>query len=285
LPPRFDPSALRRAIDNYNSAVRRYNTEVQRQRARTRQAIETYNREVRVHNARVEANRRRLRTALQNLGSSRVVVHTTTYYQSVTSLHQAYEWVEETAEGTWLRGREDILDQAQQETRNSVELAQALDAPPPGPPALPAIDRAVEMALIGFDPELAARWRGAVFSISPSNPDAARHFSASAREILTEIVERRVSDRDVLAMYPGAPRNRDGRPTRRARIAYSLVRAGRASDALAAFADADLANVIELFGLFNIGTHERAGYYDLRHLDLIRRRVEEAVTFLHSILL
>jgi hypothetical protein len=285
MPRRFDPNKLRRAINDYNSAVRRHNANVQRQRTNFRRAVDNYNREVRAHNTRVASVQRQLRQQVQRLAATRVVVRSTVYYRSVTTLHQRYEEVERAAPGTWLEERDDLLDLAQRETSNSLELASSMDVPETAnSTGTPSPDPGVDAALLSISTDLAARWRGALFSLDSRNPDAARHFSASSREILTEIVDREASDSDVLAHDPNAPRAHDGRPTRRARLAFCLMRSGRASDSLAAFADADVDNVVELFEVFNAGTHGVAGQYDLRHLSLIKRRVEGAITFLHSIL-
>jgi hypothetical protein len=62
------------------------------------------------------------------------------------------------------------------------------------------------------------------------------------------------------------------------------MRAGQASDELAAFADADVVEVIELFKVFNDGTHGEAAVFNHEHLRLIRARVEGAITFLHALL-
>ena len=284
MPRRYDPAKLRRAVSNYNSAVRRYNAGVQRQRTQMRRAIDSYNRDARADNARVAANQRALRAQIQRLSTARIVVRSATYYRSVTSLHETYETVERSAPGTWLEEREDILDLAQQETENSLALATVFDRDSEQDSPLQPADPEVEGYLRSFSDDLAARWQGALFALNPRNPDAARHFSSSSREILTRIIEEEARDDDVLSYDPSSALTGDGRPTRRARLAYCLVRAGKVSDSLAAFADADIANVIELFEVFNDGTHGQAGLYDLSHLGLIQGRVEGAIAFLHSAL-
>jgi hypothetical protein len=274
-----------RAIDDYNRAVRQHNAQARQQQSRYRQAVSNYNREVRAFNARVAANQRRLRADLVRLSRTRIVATSVTYYRSVTTLHDSYETVESSAPGTWLEHREDILDLAQQETSRSLAIAQAAEADGAEPiPDANQVDPRIDGLLRSISPELGDRWQGAIFAVSPRNPDAARHFSTSSREILATIIEREATDDEVFAADPLAQRGSDGRPTRRARLAFCLARAGRASDPLAAFADADVGNVIELFRVFNDGTHGSAGIYDLGYLRLIRERVEGAIEFLHSIL-
>lgn len=270
------------AIDAYNRTARKHNAEVRRQHDRFRRAVGGYNRGVRVHNARVEERRRVLRAALQRLSAGRVAVRSTTYFRSVATLHEAYEAVERAAPGSWMESREDILDLAQQEAANSLALADAVEGAP-SDALYEQGDPDVERRLSEFSQDLASRWRGALYSLHPLNPDAARHFSASSREILVRIIEGEAPDEEVLASNPAAPLV-DGKPTRRARLAHCLVRAGRSSDPLVAFADSDVDEVVELFKVFNDGTHGVAGVFDMNHLSLIRRRVEGAVTFLHSIL-
>jgi hypothetical protein len=47
--------------------------------------------------------------------------------------------------------------------------------------------------------------------------------------------------------------------------------------------DDDLENVIELFRDFNDGTHGSAGRFDLPQLAAIKKRVEDAILFLHRV--
>ena len=77
--------------------------------------------------------------------------------------------------------------------------------------------------------------------------------------------------------------NNGGVAHRRARIRLCLVRSGRYSPEVHDFVDADLENVVELFGEFNGGTHGSAGHYSIGHLQTIKQRVEDALLFLHDI--
>ena len=49
------------------------------------------------------------------------------------------------------------------------------------------------------------------------------------------------------------------------------------------FVDKDIDNIIELFGVFNEGTHGEAGKFDLPKLVSLKRRVEGAIVFVTSI--
>lgn len=265
----------KQAIDKYNQAVRQHNAKVKR-------AIDDYNREVRAHNARVAANRQRLQSAVRQLQSSSAPSSRfVTFRTSVESVHTSYSRLETAVANTALDPRtEYLVDLSEREAANSVVVAGSLlgtAGTAEQPEVLDHEDIVSELSSIS--PDLENRWRGAVFSLSPGNPDAARHFCASAREIFVRILELSAPEEAVSAANPAAPRTPDGRITRRARLSYLLLKQGIRVDALASFADADLDNVMELFRVFNDGTHGDAGTFSHSQLLGIRRRVENALQF------
>lgn len=269
----------KQAIDKYNQAVRQHNAKVKR-------AIDDYNREVRAHNARVTANRQRLQSAVRRLQAPVTVPSRfVSFRQSVEVVHTSYSRLETAVASSALDPRtEYLVDLSERETANSVSVAGAILGTPDTavqPEVLDHEDIVNELSTIA--PDLELRWRGAVFSLNPQNPDAARHFCASAREIFVQILDMSAPEDAVLAANPSAARTRDGRVTRRARLSYMLVRQGVRVDALATFADADLDNVMELFRVFNDGTHGNAGTFTHPQLLGIRRRVENALQFLCQI--
>lgn len=266
----------RQAIDKYNQAVRQHN-------AKVRRAIDEYNREVRAHNARVLANRQRLESAVRRLKTpSTAPARLAVFRRSVETVHTSYSRLEAAVSTTQLDPRTEFLvDLSEREAANSVGLAGALfgtDDSAEQPEVLDHADIVDELSMVS--PDLEHRWRGAVFALSPSNPDAARHFCASAREIFVRILDLRAPEDAVLQAKASAARTPDGRVTRRERISYLLARQGISVDALASFADADIDNVMELFRLFNDGTHGSAGSFSHLQLMGIRRRVENALQFL-----
>jgi len=58
--------------------------------------------------------------------------------------------------------------------------------------------------------------------------------------------------------------------TQRAKIKYFLHRRGMALDALEEFVDKDMENIVQLFDVFNSGTHGSVGTFDLPQLMAIR---------------
>ena len=125
--------------------------------------------------------------------------------------------------------------------------------------------------------------RGALYALSPANPDAARHFCTSSREILVSVLDIQAPDEVVLTHIPNCSTTEQGRPTRRAKIEFCLERKVVVAPELVDFINEDLENVSMLFGVFNEGTHGAAGKFDLDELASLKTRVEDAIRFLHRL--
>ena len=74
-----------------------------------------------------------------------------------------------------------------------------------------------------------------------------------------------------------------GTPTRRAKLQFLLQRQGTADEALESFAEANIADVVNLFPLLNAGAHGPAGEYSITQLHSIKNRVEGAIEFICEI--
>jgi hypothetical protein len=281
----------RQAANQYNAAVRRYNAEVQRavnqQNANVRQAqraVDDYNQAVRAHNARVQANRRRLQAEIARLNSQRSPTRFTVTQTSTISLYAAYRRVEEDYGRGVLDAREgDLADLAEAEAANSARvtnalLGQALDDD------FDVEDTSLTDELTSLSDDLDQRWRGALFSLNPRNPDAARHFCTSSREVIVQMIDLRAPDTAVLAFKPDCETTETGQPLRREKINYLLARYGAKQNSLGDFVDADVQDVMKLFRLFNDGTHGGAGKYNLETLRAIKARVEGSIRFLSAVI-
>jgi hypothetical protein len=266
----------REAIRKYNQAVDRHNREVRRE-------VDNYNREVRAHNARVRANRQRLASAINRLNQEARKPARVTYTVRSSTVYSSYQRLEQRAEAGFYDDRfNEALDLAEREAANSVELETALEAEPnSSEQEVPlAADPVLSSKLGAFQQDLPDRWNGALFSLSPRNPDAARHFCTSAREIFTRIFNVGAPDADVRAALPECDLTPQGTPTRRAKIRFMLRRHELSDDALESFINEDAENIITLFQVFNDGTHGAAGRYGMSQLKLIKQRVENGLQFL-----
>jgi hypothetical protein len=285
---RQENARRQRAVDAYNAEVKRVNAHNQR-------VVNDHNRRVDAHNRKVvtEFNRRvrqhneRLRREISRLSASASTRHVA-YRTSVSTLTQTFSRLESAAEsGTW-SASDELFDLSESETANSVGALNALlseDARvPPRDDEITALRSTVisnELSRVSVD--LDSRWRGALFSLHPDNPDASRHFCTSAREMMSALLEAVAPDASVIAANPGCDRTPQGSVSRRARIRYCLARNGEYDPALESFIEADMDNVVSLFAEFNSGTHGDAGRFDLGRLTAIKTRVEGAIQFVSRI--
>lgn len=273
---------IQRAVDNYNREARAYN-------ARAKRAVDNYNREVRnynakarAHNRQIESQRRRLNQEIRRLQSRPTTTTYSVVRSSTTTFIDAYSRAETNLSGhTGLTRR--YLEMASDEAANSVYLLNALDGD--GDPeedmtveelAAPSLDQ--ELGRFGAD--LVNRWTGALFALSPANPDAARHFCTSAREVVISILDVSAPNDVVVREVPDCEMFDGNSPTRRSKVRYLLRRKGIESDELADAVSEDVDNVLSLFRVFNEGTHGHAGRFTITELTAIRTRVESAVSFL-----
>ena len=272
----------RQAITKHNEAVRRYNQGV-------RTAVNRYNQGVRTYNERVKANRRRLASELARLNSKPTTITTryVVYRTSVRTLQRSYSRLETSADSQQLDPRYNrLLDLSEREAANSAEVTNHIlgdqEAGSGSSDGLADADLLDGLRRISTD--LDDRWNGAVFSLHPQNPDAARHFCTSAREIIAQILQLKAPDDDVFALLPDCEQTQAGNPTRRSKIRYFLARRDMAAESLEQFVEDDIENIVQLFSVFNKGTHGVAGTFDLPQLCAVRKRVENGITFLLEII-
>lgn len=272
---RQQQAANKRAVAKVNNAIKKHNRDVKR-------AVDDYNREVRAHNNRARSNRQRLQREVNRLNSQTSAHRYVTVRASTARLHQTYQRLDSETDLEGWTERENVLaDLAEAETANSVHTANALEGN--------AVDEAPGLESTGLTDELSSlssdlhnRWVGALFALNPNNPDAARHFCTSSREVVIQLIDLNAPDDVVLLANPGCLKH-EGKPARRAKIEYLLNRAGSMRPPLADFVDDDVNDVLDLFKVFNSGTHGDAGKIGLSALRSLKTRVEGAVRFLSAL--
>jgi len=181
-------SQLRRIENQMNREIRKYNTEVNR-------AISKYNSAVREYNSSVRRNRQIVSRELSKLQSQTTTRNS--YTISLSAMQRHYSQVgaiySEGAEVT--PAQERILDLIEQEQANSIITANVIEnniAPEEN-----TEDVEIGNKLSAVSQDLLHRWQGAVFALNPQNPDAARHFCTSTRELFTDFIELKAPDKDV----------------------------------------------------------------------------------------
>jgi hypothetical protein len=277
----------KQAIDRYNRAVRQHSAAVKKAVNDYNREVRAYNAKVRAHNAKVENQRRRLNQEIRRLNSRPAATTFVTYRTSVETLTRSYGVAEERLAGRSLSVAErEIVDRGSAEAANSVYLLNAMDgdgAQEDDPTEDELRSPSMVAELSAFSRDLVDRWKGALFSLSPDNPDAARHFCTSAREVLISMLDIAAPDAGVTAADPNCDLTDKGVPTRRAKIRYLLSRKDIAETAIEDLVEDDMDNVLALFRTFNDGTHGHAGRFTITQLNAIRIRVESAIGFIHAL--
>ena len=262
----------RQAINNYNRQVQQYNRELKR-------AVSNYNAAVRQYNSTVRRNRQIINSNLSRLNTTKISI---TYNTSLTVMQRNYYAVNEVYDEdcSVTPQQNAILDLIEQEQANSIVTAQIIENPEQSVENTEDIE--IGNKLLNVSEDLNSRWRGAVFSLNPQNPDAARHFCTSAREIFTEFIELKAPDSEVFEYNPSCVKTNNGNATRREKIKY-MMRNIQMDDCVVDFAEADISNILELFHILSDGTHGEAGRIDIKTLYQVKKRVEQGINFLCEI--
>jgi len=185
-------SKVRQAQNKQKQAIAKYNREVKQHNQNINRAVNQYNSEVRKHNTRVRANRQKISSELRRMQSNRTTISYQTIRTSAISLNSQYEHLDSReSEFSDSENGARFLDLSEEENANSLETSNILeseDAPANIDPSL-LLKTEIGDILESMSPDLNNRWKGALFSLSPSNPDAARHFCTSAREVFIQILD------------------------------------------------------------------------------------------------
>jgi hypothetical protein len=269
-------SKQRQAIAHYNQGVRKYNAGIRNLKS----AIDHYNQEVLAYNSRQRLNQQRLQSELRRLQSQQGTRYSV-LRTSVSHLCTVYTRMEQSAASRSLTAADNyFLDLAEREAANSVGVVNALLVPELFEETSPLQQSAITDEIAVISEDLDTRWQGALFALNPANPDAARHFCASSREIFSQILDIKAPDNIVFTSLPEAERTERGNATRRSKIEFLLLQKGVLLGEMAEFASEDIGNIIDLFDILNAGTHGPAGRYDVRTLGAIKQRVEDGLIFL-----
>jgi hypothetical protein len=270
---------VKRKINDYNRQVNKYNSDLKRN-------VDNYNREVRRFNSDQERKRQKLNQAIRSFNNSKLTsrVTTTVYYrESVQRLEHSYtelddfnnQNIQNTERNTAIYG-----DYPTQETNNSVQLYNSLNGVDDGdfidPSELQKTYLEEKLDMVSTD--LSERWKGALFSLNPLNPDAGRHFCTSVREIFTQVLDVKAPDTTVMSYFPNCELHQ-GKPNRRFKIKYILTQKSIHSETLENFVDSDIDELLSLFRTLNDGTHGSAGKFTIQQLLKLKKRVEDSIQF------
>ncbi|HWV25658.1 MAG TPA: hypothetical protein VNZ66_00425 [Aeromicrobium sp.] len=277
----------KRAIDKYNHEARKYNADVKKAVNDYNREVRRYNSKARAHNREVENQRRRLRQEVARLNSRPSATTFTAYRQSTSTFIETYERADESLTShPGSPADQRFLDLVSDEAANSVYLANALDGDGDAESdfseaQLRAPSLSAELGHFGED--VTNRWTGALYALSPHNPDAARHFCTSAREVVISMLDQAAPDAEVKQNDPDCDLTDKGAVTRRSKLTYLLRRHGATAPGVVSAVSEDVENLLSLFRTFNDGTHGHAGRFTATELSAIRTRVEAAIQFVYAV--
>src|SRR5699024_5473135 len=137
---------------------------------------------VREYNSAVRKNKQIINREIRKLNAS----SQSTYTVSLRTMQQRYVDVNSIyTEGYPVTPEQDeILDLIESEQANGIITVKAIENGES--PEENTEDYEIGEKLRKISEDLDNRWKGAVYALNPNNPDAARHFCPSAREIFTE---------------------------------------------------------------------------------------------------
>jgi hypothetical protein len=135
----------------------------------------------------------------------------------------------------------------------------------------------LEPLLARLGPPYVAAWSGASVALASDNPDRARHFLSSLRELFTSVMHRLAPDDEIARWTSAEDHYHQGKPKREARLQYICrgVNDRRFHD----FLKADIDSMTHLYNLLN-RVHAMPVHYSDDQLTVIRVRVEGALLFL-----
>ena len=137
----------------------------------------------------------------------------------------------------------------------------------------------ISAKLIKISTDLNNRWKGALFSLNPNNPEAARHFCTSTREILKVLIDDGIKDKDVVAANPQCEKTNNGTPTRKEKIKCAMNKKGISNELIIEFTNNNIENTVSLINELSNGTHGHANRYSINHLKSFKKRFEDSINF------
>lgn len=140
----------------------------------------------------------------------------------------------------------------------------------------------IESLLINIDSkDLIALWQGANKSLDSTNPDYARHFAVSFRELFTQILHRLSPTHEIKKWTNDDKLFDNGKPTRKARLLFICRSVNH--DIFSDFLEKDVEAILELLKLFQRGTHQVIIPFTHKQLVALKARVESAIIYLIEI--
>mgnify|MGYP001625523652 FL=1 len=269
-------SKIRHIQNKYNQGMRKIERQINHK-------INDYNRAVKRYNSNLRKNQSKIKSELMKFQrNSTIRVSSSTYKISVINVNQSYDRLSQKYDFEDNSNRyRNFLEKIEEENANNLEVANViLNNDEINNEGYSLEENIVSNKLLNISEDLDNRWKGAIFSLNPKNPDATRHFCTSTREIFIQIIDTKAKDNDVIHAFPDCEKTNNGTVSRRSKIKYLLHKKGVNDIDIENFVHTDIENILSLLYELNGGTHGQAGKYSINQLKSIKKRVENGLNFL-----
>ena len=268
-------SKIRHIQNKYNQGMRKIERQINHK-------INEYNRAVRRYNSNLRQNQSKIKSELMKFQRNSTIRVSSTYKISVINVNQNYDRLRQKYDFEDNSNRyRNFLEKIEEENANNLEVANViLNNDEINNEGYSLEENIVSNKLLNISEDLDNRWKGAIFSLNPKNPDATRHFCTSTREIFIQIIDTKAKDNDVIHAFPDCEKTNNGTVSRRSKIKYLLHKKGVNDIDIENFVHTDIENILSLLYELNGGTHGQAGKYSINQLKSIKKRVENGLNFL-----
>lgn len=261
----------------FRSQMNKIQRESRRVQQQLKNSVNNYNRAVRQYNSNVRNYRNKIQRELNRLNSNcSIKSH---YYISTKLLDETYTKVSNLFENGDIE--ENLFNAIENENANNLELSNVVLNNEEVENYDVEIDESnISSKLINISEDLDDRWRGALFSLNPNNPEAARHFCTSTREILKVLIDDGIKDDEVVLQNPQCEKTNFGTPTRKEKIKYAMNKKGIDNSLVVEFTDENIQNTVSLINELSNGTHGHSSRYSLNQLKSFKKRFEDSINFI-----
>lgn len=240
--------------------MNRIQRETKNAERKLKQSINDHNKAVRQYNSNLRSSQSKIQRELNKLNSSSIVK--TSYYVTTNVVHDVYTKVSDLYNNGLID--ENIFNAIENENANSLELSNViLNNEEVENDDIELDKSSVSIKLANISKDLDDRWRGALFSLNPSNPEAARHFCTSTREILKVLIDDGIKDKEVINSNPQCEKTKYGSPTRKEKIKYAMGEKGINNELIVEFTDSNIENTVSLINELSNGTHGHSNKYSI----------------------
>lgn len=264
-------------MSQFKSQMNKIQRESRRAQQQLKNSVNNYNRAVRQYNTNVRNYKNKIQRELNRLNANYSIE--SHYYISTRLVHETYTKVIDLYGNGAVDER--LFNAIENENANNLELSNVvLNNEEVENPDVNIDESNISLKLIKISEDLDSRWKGALFSLNPSNPEAARHFCTSTREILKVLIDDGIKDNEVVLENPQCEKTNFGTPTRKEKIKYAMNKKGIDNSLIIEFTNENIENTVSLINELSNGTHGQSSKYTLNQLKSFKKRFEDSINFI-----